>query len=182
MVNVIGTLETVPALHRPGLLAAPVVEALQTYDWRAEVQVAEIDPELADTAAFCAAYDVPPEVSANCVVVGGRRAGDERLAACLVLATTRADVNSVVRRRLDVRKASFLATDEAVSRTAMEFGGITVFGLPKAWPLLVDSRVPELPYAIVGSGIRRSKLVVPGSRLAEVTNAEIVDGLAFDAT
>jgi prolyl-tRNA editing enzyme YbaK/EbsC (Cys-tRNA(Pro) deacylase) len=182
MVPVIGTLKSLQALRRPDLLAMPVFEALQTYDWSAEVQVAEIAPDVADTAAFCAAYDVPPEVSANCVVVGGRRAGDERIAACLVLATTRADVNGVVRRRLDVRKASFLATDEAVSRTGMEFGGITVFGLPKSWPLLVDSRVPQLSYAIVGSGVRRSKLIVPGGRLAEVTNADVVDGLAFDAT
>jgi prolyl-tRNA editing enzyme YbaK/EbsC (Cys-tRNA(Pro) deacylase) len=179
MVRVIGTLQAVPALHRPDLLAAPVFEALNTYEWGAEVQVAEIDPDLADTAAFCAAYDVPPEVSANCVVVGGRRAGDERIAACLVLATTRADVNGVVRRRLDVRKASFLPTDEAVSRTAMEFGGITVFGLPKAWPVLVDSRVVAVAYAIVGSGIRGSKLVVPGGRLAEIANAEVIERLAI---
>jgi prolyl-tRNA editing enzyme YbaK/EbsC (Cys-tRNA(Pro) deacylase) len=176
---VIGTLRTIPALDRGDLLAPPVLDALRTYDWATDVQVAEIDPELADTAAFCAAYDVPPEISANCVVIGGRRAGDERIAACLVLATTRADVNGLVRRRLDARKASFLPMDEAVRRTGMEFGGITAFGLPKEWPLFVDSRVPGLPYAIVGSGIRRSKLLVPGGRLAEVANAEVVDGLAI---
>jgi prolyl-tRNA editing enzyme YbaK/EbsC (Cys-tRNA(Pro) deacylase) len=182
MVHVIGTLKPLPALHHADLLAAPVFESVQALEWGAEVQVAEIAPDLADTAAFCDAYAVPPEISANCVVVGGRRAGDERIAACLVLATTRADVNGVVRRRLDVRKASFLATDDAVSRTGMEFGGITVFGLPKSWPVLVDSRVPTLPDVIVGSGVRRSKLIVPGRRLTEVPNAEVVDGLAFDAT
>ena len=175
----IGTLKTVPALDHGDLLAPPVHDSLRTYGWAAEVQVAEIDPELADTAAFCAAYDVPPEISANCVVIGGRRAGDERVAACLVLATTRADVNGLVRRRLDVRKASFLPMDEAVQRTGMEFGGITAFGLPKEWPLLVDSRVSHLPYAIVGSGVRRSKLVVPGERLAEVADAEVIEGLAI---
>src|SRR5689334_21288475 len=97
-----------PALSRPDLLAVPVVDALSGWPHAASVAVAPIDPELADTAAFVQAYGVPLERSANCVVVGGRRDGVERIAACVVLATTRADVNGVVRRALDVRKASFL--------------------------------------------------------------------------
>ena len=115
----VGTLLAVPATERPDLLAQPVRVALDTRP-DAEVYVAEIDPDLADTAQFCAAYDVPPEISANCVVVAGRRGGEQRVAACMVLATTRADVNNVVKRRLDVRKASFLPMDEAVLATGME--------------------------------------------------------------
>ena len=103
----IGTLQTVPAKERPDLLGEPVWTALSARP-EVEVYVAEIDPTLADTAQFCAAYGVPPEISANCVVVAGRRAGEQRVAACMVLATTRADVNNVVKRHLDVRKASFL--------------------------------------------------------------------------
>ena len=106
-----------------------------------EAIVAEIDPELADTAAFCERYGVGLDVSANCVVVAGRRGGETRFAACVVLATTRADVNGVVRRRLDARKASFAAMDLAVAETGMEYGGITPIGLPAGWPLLVDARV-----------------------------------------
>src|SRR5579875_1422552 len=94
-----------PAKERPDLLAAPVEAALA--NWSAEVGVAEIDPDLADTAAFCEAYDQPLDESANCVVVAGRRSGETRMAACLVLATTRADINNVVRRKMDVRKVSF---------------------------------------------------------------------------
>jgi prolyl-tRNA editing enzyme YbaK/EbsC (Cys-tRNA(Pro) deacylase) len=174
----IGALSTVRALDRPDLLADRVAAAIRLRDWGDEVGVAEIDPKLTDTAAFCAAYNVPRENSANCVVIGGRRGGIERIAACLVLATTRADVNGEIRRRLDVRKASFLAQDDAVQKTGMEFGGITAFGLPDEWPVLVDARIPDLPYAIVGSGLRRSKLVVPGRRLAEVPKAEVVERLA----
>ena len=102
-----------------------------------------IDPELADTAAFCARYGVALEDSANCVVIAGRRGGETRYAACVVLATTRADVNGVVRRRLDARKASFAPMDDAVALTGMEYGGITPIGLPADWPILVDAAVLE---------------------------------------
>ena len=129
----IGTLAAVPALDRPDLLAAPVAAALAGLDGKiavADIGVAEIDPALADTAAFCERYEVALTESANCVVVAGRRDGQTRLAACMVLATTRADVNGLARRELDVRKASFAPMDQAVELTGMEYGGITPIGLP----------------------------------------------------
>jgi prolyl-tRNA editing enzyme YbaK/EbsC (Cys-tRNA(Pro) deacylase) len=172
-----GSLATMPARERPDLLAEPVRAALAAYP-DADVFVAEIDPSLADTAEFCAAYGVAPEISANCVVVAGRRGGEQRVAACMVLATTRADVNNVVKRRLDVRKASFLPMDEAVVATGMEYGGITPIGLPPDWPVLVDAAVADLPYAVIGSGVRGSKLALPGKTLATWPGAEVVDGLA----
>ena len=174
-----GTLALVPAATRPDLLAAPVAAALAGLpdDLAATCGVAVIDPTLADTAEFCAAYASPPELSANCVVVTGSRSGEARCAAVVVLATTRADVNGVVRRRLDVRKASFLATGEAVERTGMAHGGITPFGLPAGWRLFVDPAVAAAPAVVVGSGIRGSKLVVPGPVLLALPGAESVDGL-----
>ncbi len=174
----IGRLIDVPALDRPDLLGAPVEKALREWPDGPDVRVAEIDPDLADTAAFCAEYDVSLDASANCVVVAGRRGGGTRYAACLVLATTRADVNGVVRRHLDVRKASFAAVDDAVELTGMEFGGITPIGLPADWPVLVDARVVGLPAAIVGSGVRRSKLLLPGAALARLSNAVVLPDLA----
>jgi prolyl-tRNA editing enzyme YbaK/EbsC (Cys-tRNA(Pro) deacylase) len=172
----IGKLDTVPALDRADLLAEPVRRALATHDSTTAL-VAEIDPDLADTAQLCEAYDVPLDISANCVVVAGKRAGEQRVAACLILATTRADVNTVVRKRLDVRKASFLLMAAAVAETGMEYGGITPIGLPATWPVLVDPAVAALPHAVIGSGLRRSKLVVPGKVLATWPGAEVVDGL-----
>jgi prolyl-tRNA editing enzyme YbaK/EbsC (Cys-tRNA(Pro) deacylase) len=175
-------LDLSPATAREDLLAGPVRSALESAgEVAAHVWVAPIDPDLADTAAFCAAYGVPPEASANCVVVRGSRGGESRTAACLVLATTRADVNGTVRRRLDVRKASFAPVADAVSETGMEFGGITPIGLPPEWPVLVDPAVADLGWAIVGSGMRGSKLAVPGSVLAAWPSAEVVDGLARPA-
>jgi len=139
--------------------------------------VAPIDPTRADTAAFCTAYDVALEASANCVVVAGRRDGQERVAACVVRADTRADVNNLVKRNLDVRKASFLAMDRAVEESGMEYGGITPLGLPAHWRLLIDARVVDIDVAIVGSGVRHSKLLLPGRLLAELPGAEVVEGL-----
>jgi prolyl-tRNA editing enzyme YbaK/EbsC (Cys-tRNA(Pro) deacylase) len=139
--------------------------------------VAPIDPDLAETAALCEAYDVPLDISANCVVVTGKRAGVERHAACVVLATTRADVNGLVRRRLDARKASFAATDFATEATGMEFGGITPVGLPSDWLLLIDAVVADTETVVIGSGLRRSKIAVPGAELAKLPGAEVIDGL-----
>ncbi len=149
--------------------------ALPTAD---RVGVVEIDPDLADTAALTEAYGLPLDASANCVVVSGKRAGEERVAACVVRADTRADVNNVVKRMLDVRKASFHPMDRAVEETGMEYGGITPVGLPAGWRLLVDAAVVDIDVAIIGSGVRRSKLLLPGSALAELPGAEVVDGLA----
>jgi prolyl-tRNA editing enzyme YbaK/EbsC (Cys-tRNA(Pro) deacylase) len=177
-----GKLKTVPALTRPDLLAEPVTALLESWPLATpavdEILVAPIEADLADTAAFCAAYDVGLHESANCVIIAGKREGEIRYAACVVLATTRADVNGAARRRLDVRKASFAATADAVALTGMEFGGITPLGLPKDWPVLVDARVTAVPYVIIGSGVRRSKVVLPGAALAALPTAEVVDGLA----
>ena len=133
---------------------------------------------LADTAAMSEAYGLSLETGANCIVVAGRRDGAERIAACMVRADTRLDVNSAVKRRLDVRKASFLAMDRATAESEMEYGGITPVGLPAEWRLLVDARVVDIEVAIIGSGVRRSKLLLPGRLLAELPGAEVVDGLA----
>jgi prolyl-tRNA editing enzyme YbaK/EbsC (Cys-tRNA(Pro) deacylase) len=172
----IGNLDAVPALDRLDLLAAPVAKALaELADDR--VAVAEIDPDLADTAAFCERYGIAPSESANCVVVAGRRDGEQRMAACMVLATTRADVNGVVKRELDVRKASFAPMQTAVELTGMEYGGITPIGLPADWPVFVDAAVASTPWAVIGSGVRRSKLILPGDMLARLPGARVLAGL-----
>ena len=176
----IGSLPAVPALDRVDLLAAPVAKVLSELADKLpadQVGVAEIDPALADTAAFCERYGVAPGESANCVVVAGRRDGQTRMAACMVLATTRADVNGLVKRELDVRKASFAAMDTAVELTGMEYGGITPIGLPADWPLFVDEAVAAVRWAIIGSGVRRSKLVLPGAALARLPGAVVLAGL-----
>jgi prolyl-tRNA editing enzyme YbaK/EbsC (Cys-tRNA(Pro) deacylase) len=172
-------LTLVPALDRPDLLADPVRDALAGLDLvGSAIQVAEIDPDLADTAAFCERYQVPLAESANCVLIAGKRGGETRMAAALVLATTRADVNGVLRRLLDARKASFASREVATGETGMEYGGITPYGLPADWPVYLDRAVAAAERVVIGSGLRRSKLVVAGSLLAALPTASVVDGLA----
>jgi prolyl-tRNA editing enzyme YbaK/EbsC (Cys-tRNA(Pro) deacylase) len=180
---VLGLLKTEIAVERPDLVAAPVLAALLRWPAEAEfgvadVLVAPIDPELADTAAFCAAYGVGPDVSANCVIIAGKRDGEIRYAACMILATTRADVNGVVRRHLEVRKASFAPMAEAVELTGMEYGGITPIGLPAGWPILIDAAVAQAGPVVIGSGLRASKIVLPGAALAARPGAVVIPGLA----
>jgi prolyl-tRNA editing enzyme YbaK/EbsC (Cys-tRNA(Pro) deacylase) len=175
-----GSLELVTALERPDLLASPVSAALAELDRvlpAGVVEVAEIDPDLADTAEFCERYGIALAESANCVVVAGRRGGETRFAACVVLATTRADVNGVVRRQLDVRKASFASVDVAVAETAMEYGGITPIGLPDGWPVYLDAAVAASPRVVIGSGVRRSKLALTGDMLRRLPGITLLEGL-----
>lgn len=171
----LGTLTWLPAGEHPELLGDVVAAALPAVP--GPVWVTRIDDELADTAAFTDAYAVPPEASANCVVVAARRAGQTTLAACVVLATTRADVNGLVRRHLGARKASFAPQDVAVAETGMAYGGISPVGLPAQWPVLVDAAVAAADLVVIGSGTRGSKLAVPGTTLAALPAAEVLDGL-----
>ncbi|MFE3167730.1 YbaK/EbsC family protein [Streptomyces sp. NPDC059224] len=178
----IGDFDTAtPAPDCLGELVAPVADAVRRWSGSVpaeQVVYVETDPRWADTGVFVEHYGHDLlERSANCVVVAGRRGGETTLAACLVLSTTRADVNGVVRRQLGARKVSFAPMDLATGETGMEYGGITPIGLPKDWPLLVDPAVVALPYVLVGSGRRRGKLLVPGRAFAELPGAVVLEGL-----
>ncbi|MDG9705891.1 YbaK/EbsC family protein [Streptomyces sp. DH37] len=166
-----------PVADKLGLLAPPVAAALRGPVPADGVVYVDSDPDDADTARFGEVHGIPPERSANCVVVAGRRGQGTTLAACVVLAHTRADVNRTVRRELGVRKASFAPVETAVGESGMEYGGITPVGLPESWPLLVDAAVADTPYAVIGSGRRRGKLLVPGALLARLPGARVLEGL-----
>jgi prolyl-tRNA editing enzyme YbaK/EbsC (Cys-tRNA(Pro) deacylase) len=175
----LGALIATSASARPDLLARPTFDLLAAEGLLEEVGVVEIDPALSDTSATSARYDLSDEFLANCVVVGGKRDGVAKTAAVVVLASTRADINNTVKRMLDVRKASFLPMDEAVRVTEMEFGGITPVGMPADWPIFVDSRVIESDLVVIGSGVRRSKIILPGAVLARVPGTRVVEGLGL---
>lgn len=171
----------VPALDNLDLLGDPVARSLthladEYHELAASAQVAEINPDYADTTALNEYYALDPQLSVNCVIVGGKRSGDERIAACMVRAHTRADVNRTVRSWLDVRKASFLPMERAVSETGMEYGAITAIGVPAQWAILIDS-IAAKGQALIGSGVRTSKLLVPAELLTKLDNAHVIDSL-----
>ncbi|MDR2114538.1 MAG: hypothetical protein LBO75_04580, partial [Bifidobacteriaceae bacterium] len=162
-----GSLVMEPALDHLDYFPPRVAQVLQ--EWATveprvhqEVEVTTIDPAHSDTATLVELYGLDTASSANCVLVAGKRAGEERIAAVLVRANTRADVNGAVRRLLDVRKASFLPQDQAVELSGMEYGGITPVGVPTAWRILVDQRVIDGGAVLIGAGYRSAKLAAPG--------------------
>jgi prolyl-tRNA editing enzyme YbaK/EbsC (Cys-tRNA(Pro) deacylase) len=177
----LGLLVAVPASERPDLLGPSTRAALETAGLLDAVGVVEIDPAVSDTASTQQTFKLSANTLANCVIVGGKREGVERIAACVVLSTARADVNNTVKRSLDVRKASFLAQERAVELSGMEYGGITPIGLPQDWPVLVDARVVETELIIIGSGVRRSKILLPGHVLSLVAGARVIEGLGVES-
>jgi prolyl-tRNA editing enzyme YbaK/EbsC (Cys-tRNA(Pro) deacylase) len=134
------------------------------------------EPDLADTAAFCEAYGVPPEKSANTILVASRRP-EGRIVACLVLATTRLDVNGLVRQRMGVRKASFADAETTQALTGMAIGGVTIFGLPADVPVWVDSRVLDNDWVVIGAGTRTAKIRLDPGQLEGLEGFEIVEDL-----
>ena len=173
-------LTPVPALTRPDLLPEAVLACVR--DYVPDAQVFEIDADHADTETLCEVYDLPMEVMANAVLVLGRRGGDDRRACCLTLAHRRVDVNNAVRRKLDVRKASFAPMDYAVAESGMEYGGITPVRLASRWPVWLDGAVVDSELVCIGAGIRGAKLLVPGASLLNLPGAERVDDLARELT
>lgn len=145
------------------------------------VELVQCDPELADTAAFCAAYGYELEDSANTIVAIGK-SDPPAFAACVVLGSTRLDVNGLVRRRLGARKASFAPADATAEMTGMAIGGVTPFGLPTLLPLWVDAAVLERERIVVGGGSRAVKVVGPPGMLLELPGVEVVDDLARPGT
>lgn len=170
----LGSLEFESVENHLDLVAEPVKKAIKQNNLTG-VLVAEIDPDLADTTAFCDRYGIDMDVSANCVVLEAKRTDKNWYAACLILAITRADINGVIRKQLDARKVSFAPMDQAVTITGMEYGGITPIGLPKDWPILIDEAIANIEHVVIGSGIRKSKLVVPGKLFADLPNVTIMD-------
>ena len=173
----LGTLNISPANHRLDLLAEPVQRAIATLPDIEGVGVAEINPELSDTTAFCEYYQVGINQAANCIVLEAKRGDKTWFATCVILGSTRADVNGLARRTLDARKVSFAPMQQAVENTQMEYGAITSVGLPADWSILVDKAVADSEYVVIGSGIRKSKLVVPGSFFKSLPNVQILEGL-----
>ena len=87
------------------------------------------DPDLADTQAFCDNYGFTLEEAANTIIVSSKKVEPARLAVCVVLGTTKLDVNKAVCNELDVKRASFADAELTVAVSKMEIGGVTAVGI-----------------------------------------------------
>ena len=158
----------------------PAAQALATLDMLGlEYEILECDPDLADTALFCEHYNIPLSVSANVIVAAGK-SDPRQYVACVLLATTRLDVNKSVRKRMGVKKCSFASAEETRDLTGMEIGGVTAVGLPDSLPLWVDSRVMLPNYVILGGGSRSIKIKVSPQIFRSTPNTTIIEDLALD--
>ena len=158
---------------------AAVLESMHTLGVTFEEM--DCDPELADTAQFCEAYGVPLERSANTILVASRRP-EGHFAACLVLATTRLDVNGLVRQRLGVRKVSFADAEQTMALTGMEIGGVTIFGLPGDLPVWIDAGVLDHDWVVIGAGSSTAKIRLDPSQLEVLAGFEIVPDLGREVS
>ena len=141
-------------------------------------EIVPIDPEYADTAAFCEKYGYPLEQSANTIIIASKRKDPTVYCACVVLATTRLDVNRSVKQLMNVSRVSFANAEQMMELTGMEVGGVTPFGLPGGLPLYVDSRIMVLDWIILGSGNREAKLKISPDVFKQIPSAKTIDNLA----
>jgi len=142
-------------------------------------EVHTIDPDFADTAAYCEKYGIPLAQSANTIIVASKKE-PKQYCACVVLATTRLDVNHGVRKLMGVSKVSFASAEETKALTGMMIGGVTLFALPAELPIYVDDRVLACEWIIVGGGSRSTKLRLAPDGLRRLPNVTVVPGLATE--
>lgn len=159
----------------PSLLQANVLKTIQTYDLA--VEELPCDPAYADTAAFNEQYGFTADEAANTLLVASKKADPIKYAVCVVLASTRLDVNKKVTQLLDVKKASFADSETTKQLTGMEIGGVTAVGIEQ-YPILVDAAVLQQPRIVMGGGNRRSKLVMSPQELLKLPHVTVVTDLA----
>jgi prolyl-tRNA editing enzyme YbaK/EbsC (Cys-tRNA(Pro) deacylase) len=157
------------------VIEARVAQALEGLG--APWELMRIDPDFADTAAFCEKYGVALDHSGNTIIVASKKE-PRKYCACLVLATTRLDVNHAVRRLMEVSRVSFATAEETRELTGMMIGGVTLLALPPEMPIYVDDRIMALDYVILGGGSRSSKIKIAPEALRRLPGVTVVPGLA----
>jgi len=142
-----------------------------------EVRTLECEPDLADTATFCDHYGFAVEQAANTILVASKKSDPARYAVCVVLGTTRLDVNRKVAELIATKKLSFADADTTAALTGMLIGGVTAVGI-ESQPVFIDAAVMQQPQVVMGGGNRSSKLLLAPAELLKLPNAQVVDGLA----
>lgn len=176
-----GLLTFNPVLENANLVPSTVYNAIQNGTWscnKKDFLVAEIDPQYAGGKELCDKYQIDVSKGANCLIVNGIRGKNKTFAACLVPVGYKYDMSGVVRKTINARQVSVAPLDFVLAETQMEYGSITPIGLPNEWLLFIDPAVLKHDYIIVGGGLVKSKLCIPSSALLDISNANILEGLA----
>lgn len=158
------------------ILHPKVAAALTRYG--IEHRAIACEPQYADTAAYCEHYDFPPGSAANTIIVASKT-DPVRFAACLVLPTTKVDVNKCVRQLMGNRKLSFASAEQTLALTSMQIGGVVAIGLPEDVPVYIDDAVFALPEVLLGGGNRSSKLLLGPEQLLKMPQAQRIQGLGL---
>ncbi len=124
--------------------------------------------------SVCANYNIPRDHAANTILVTSKGAA-KQYSACLVLATTKLDVNHAVSRLMGIKRLSFASPEETNQVTGQSIGGVTVFGLPESIPIYVDARVLTNDYVIVGGGNRSTKIKMSPEELRKIPQITVAD-------
>jgi prolyl-tRNA editing enzyme YbaK/EbsC (Cys-tRNA(Pro) deacylase) len=162
-------LDVIPAEQLSAHLPAHVVANLPAEG----VTVFAVSDDASDTAAFSARYGFGLEDCANTIVVRYKRDGAEHYAALVSLGSLRLDINGAVKAALGAQRLSFAKREAAVEHSKMEFGGITAFGLPAHWRVLVDAAVMERAQIVMGAGVRAAKLLLAPAVLQQWPRCEV---------
>lgn len=141
------------------------------------VNVLECDPDFADTAAFNEEYGFTAEQGANTIIVTSKKIEPAQYAVCVVLASTRLDVNKMVTKLMGVKRASFADGETTKQLTSMEIGGVTAVGI-EGYPIYVDEAVLGQQKVVMGGGNRTSKIVIEPKELLKLPQLEVIEGLA----
>ena len=147
-------------------------------DYNIKHEIIEIDPDFADTAAFCEKYNYPVENSGNTIIVASKKE-PKSFVACLVLASYKLDVNKTVRKLMEVSKVSFASAEDTKNLTGMMIGGVTIFGLPDNLSIYLDDKLFQLDYLIVGSGSRSTKVKINPEELKKIPNSIVISDLSY---
>lgn len=139
------------------------------------------DPNFADTAAFNEEYGFTPEQSANTIIVASKKIEPVQYAVCVVLASTRLDVNKAVTKLMGIKKASFADSEITKQLSGMEIGGVTAIGINDL-PIYVDSEVMDAKEIVMGGGNRTSKAILKPSELLKLPNVKVIEDLANSVT
>ncbi|MFA5602803.1 MAG: YbaK/EbsC family protein [Bacilli bacterium] len=167
-----------PVIDNKDLVSSSVLEAILDLNNKEDILVAEIDQNYAGGLELCERYKVDPKYGANCLIVEAKRSDAKTYAALLVPVGYKYNMSTVVRKQLNARMVSVAPLNFVLENTKMEYGSITPIGIPTDWLIFIDPLVLKQDKIIIGSGLKKSKLMIPSFILLKLPNAIILEGLA----